>query len=47
MPTFLEAQQAVTRHLDKLYLTSPEQPTVLPYGFDTGDTWAPMVPDAA
>lgn len=43
MLDFLAARQAVTRRLDDLYAGGREHPIVLPYGFDTGKAWAPMI----
>ena len=40
---FEDARRLVTRHLDRLYANERESPKVLPYGFDTGRAWAPMV----
>lgn len=43
MPDFAESREAVTHHLDTLYADTSQHPTVLPYGFDTGTAWAPMI----
>ena len=40
---FATARKAVQHHLDDLYADGPEHPEVLPYGFDTGTAWAPLV----
>jgi len=40
---FEDARRLVTRQLDKVYAGQLESPKVLPYGFDTGTAWAPMV----
>lgn len=40
---FDAARDTVRAHLDELYADEPEHPAVLPYGFDTGDTWVPLV----
>jgi hypothetical protein len=37
------ARRAVQQHLNGLYADAREHPTVLPYGFDTGQAWAPLV----
>lgn len=40
---FNAARTAVQRHLDGLYDDARESPTVLGYGYDTGEAWAPLV----
>lgn len=40
---FAAARVAVTGHLAELYADDREHPTVLPYGWDTGDAWAPAI----
>lgn len=41
--TFNEARQAVADLLNRQFLTEPENPTVHPYGFDTGTHWVPLI----
>jgi len=40
---FDAARGVVRRRLDDLYAGEREHPVVLPYGFDAGGSWAPMV----
>lgn len=40
---FDDARRVVQQRLDELYADDRESPTVLPYGFDTGASWAPMI----
>jgi len=40
---FDAARDVVRRRLNDLYAGEREHPAVLPYGFDTGGSWAPMV----
>lgn len=40
---FEGARRIVTRRLDELYANERESPRVRPYGFDAGDSWAPLI----
>jgi len=40
---FERARTVVQAHLDRLYRNERENPRVLEYGFDLGDSWAPLI----
>src|SRR5690606_6850893 len=40
---FERARIIVQAHLDRLYRNERENPRVLEYGFDLGDSWAPLI----
>lgn len=40
---FAAARRVVAQELARQFADQPESPTVLPYGFDTGTAWAPLI----